>query len=199
MVWVHTEELGSLRHGKTDEVVLALRTIARGATSLVEHLESLHGGSRTHAARTGWVRLTSSTVELLVLSHSIVFIDIPLLCLVARKHAKGIAEHVRVSRITSMLGCSVGCGRVVVRAARDVAIGGTAGVSMATVAATVASIATAVASLVVIAPTVASFVVVAATITSVVVVAATVASVIVAAVEAVALVVARAISAFRVV
>lgn len=217
MVWMHTEELGSLRHGKTDEVVLALRTIARRATSLVEHLEGLHSGSRAHAARTGWVRLTSTAVELLVLSHSIVFIDVPLLCLVTRKHAKGIAEQVRVSRIASMLGRGVGCGRVVVRTAGDVAIRSAARVPMATVAAAVTCIATTVASFVVV-TTVASFIVVAAavasitsTITSIivvvattiasviVVVAATVASIVVATVEAIALVVARAISAFGVV
>jgi hypothetical protein len=44
MIGPHTKELSSLAHGKTDEVVLALRSVTRRAASVVEHLEGLHGG-----------------------------------------------------------------------------------------------------------------------------------------------------------
>jgi hypothetical protein len=44
MIGLRTKELSSLAHGKTDEVVLALGSVARRAASVVEHLEGLHGG-----------------------------------------------------------------------------------------------------------------------------------------------------------
>jgi hypothetical protein len=70
------------------------------------------------------VRLIGSAIELLVVSHGFVFINVSLLCLVARKHAEGGAEQTRVSRVTGMLSCGVSCGRVVVRATGHATIRG---------------------------------------------------------------------------
>ena len=118
-VLILTKKLGGLRHGETDEVVLALAT---GATSLVEHLQGLECCSRSHASRVGLLGLATSAVKLLVLSHGIILVEVLLLGFVSREHAQSAAEQAGIARRSSVLGCGAGSRRVIIRAAGNVAV-----------------------------------------------------------------------------
>jgi hypothetical protein len=90
------KQLRSLCHGHSDQLVLPpLRILV---ASRVEHLCRLHGCCSTNVVGARLlIAASTATIEVLVLLHGILFIDVVILSLVLVQHTKGHAEEVGIA------------------------------------------------------------------------------------------------------
>jgi hypothetical protein len=122
------KQLCGLAHGHANELVLVARA------SLTKHLQGLHGSSSSNVVGGCLVITTPTAVELLMLSHCIVFVDVLVLqmLLLACQRTQDITEHALVSAVAGMAIGVLGGTREVIAASSiaAAAVRGLAGVAV---------------------------------------------------------------------